>query len=167
MSRFFNTYATPLITGFFIVSLISGIALFFHIGPMAFHGIHEWLSMVLILAFALHLWKNWRPMAVYFKRAPMAISLAVAVAASALFFIPTSGASGGPAAFGFASTALKHSADEVAPLFDMTGEELRNKLTTAGYAFATPDQPLTDVATAAGKDSNALLAVLMAPTSGG
>jgi hypothetical protein len=49
----------------------------------------------------------------------------------------------------------------------MTGEELRNKLTTAGYAFATPDQPLADVATAAGKDSNALLAVLMAPASGG
>lgn len=55
-------YATPFISGLFLVSLISGIALFFHLGNATFRGMHEWLSMVLILPFVLHLWKNWRPL---------------------------------------------------------------------------------------------------------
>ena len=42
-------YATPLITGLFLVSLISGLALFLHIGPGGLHPMHEWLSLVLIL----------------------------------------------------------------------------------------------------------------------
>ncbi len=88
MASLLLRYATPLITGLFLVSLISGVALFFHWGPGAFHGIHEWLSMVLILPFVLHLWKNWRPMTAYFKRAPMAIALGLSLLASLAFFIP-------------------------------------------------------------------------------
>ena len=67
MSKILSKYATPFTTGLFLVSLISGIALFFHFGPSAFHGMHEWLSMVLILPFVLHIWKNWRPFVCYFK----------------------------------------------------------------------------------------------------
>ena len=55
MNRYFDRYATPLITGFFIVSAVSGVALFFRWTPSAFHAMHEWLSMVLLVPFALHL----------------------------------------------------------------------------------------------------------------
>ena len=64
-------YATPLITGLFLVSLVSGIALFFHVGSAYFHSMHEWLSMVLIAPFILHIWKNWRAFLNYFKRSAM------------------------------------------------------------------------------------------------
>jgi hypothetical protein len=60
MPSILSRYATPLITGLFIVSLVSGVALFFHLGSAWFHSMHEWLSMVLILPFVLHIWKNWR-----------------------------------------------------------------------------------------------------------
>ena len=53
MPAILNRYATPLITGLFLVSMISGIALFFHWGSAWFHGMHEWLSMVLIVPFVL------------------------------------------------------------------------------------------------------------------
>ena len=62
MKSILYRYATPFTTGLFLVSLVSGVALFFHVGPAAFHGMHEWLSMVLILPFVLHMWRNWRPM---------------------------------------------------------------------------------------------------------
>lgn len=75
MPNLLSRYATPLTTGLFLVSLISGIALFFHYGTAAFREMHEWLSMVLILPFVLHVWKNWRPFLAYFKRLPMALSL--------------------------------------------------------------------------------------------
>jgi hypothetical protein len=47
MPALIQRYATPLITGLFIVSLVSGVALFFHVGQAYFHGMHEWLSMIL------------------------------------------------------------------------------------------------------------------------
>ena len=46
--------ATPFTTGLFLVSLISGIALFFHWESRVFHGMHEWLSMVLIAPFIIN-----------------------------------------------------------------------------------------------------------------
>jgi hypothetical protein len=58
---------------------------------------------------------------------------------------------------------LAHPAEDLAPLFGTDAQALRDRLTAAGYAFATPDQPLADVAAAAGKTTNELLAVLMAP----
>lgn len=83
--------ATPLISGLFIVSLVSGVALFFHFGSSYFHGMHEWLSVVLIVPFVLHLWKNWRPFANYFKRGPMAVSLVASLAAAMVFVVPGAG----------------------------------------------------------------------------
>ena len=82
MTSFLSRYATPLTTGLFLVSLISGIALFFHLGSRFFHGMHEWLSMVLIVPFVLHIWKNWRAFITYFKRPPMAIALALSIVAT-------------------------------------------------------------------------------------
>jgi len=81
MPTFLSRYATPFTTGLFMVSLVSGIALFFHFGTSAFREMHEWLSMVLILPFVLHIWKNWRPFLMYFKRPPMAIALGLSLAA--------------------------------------------------------------------------------------
>ena len=164
MSSFFNRYATPFITGFFLISLITGVALFVHIGPNAFREIHEILSLVLILPFAVHIWKNWRPMTAYFKHAPMVVALGLSVLACVPFFLSseTGETRSGPPAFAFTAEAFTHSADEVAPLLGKTGDEVRAELTTAGYAFASPDQPLSEVAAAKGADSNAMLAVLMA-----
>jgi len=62
MTNLLNRYATPFITGLFVASLVSGVALFAHIGTGAFRDMHEWLSIVLIVPFILHLWRNWKPM---------------------------------------------------------------------------------------------------------
>lgn len=169
MPSLLSRYATPFITFFFLISLITGIALFIHLGPDAFRAMHEWLSMVLILPFLLHIWKNWRAMSAYFKRAPMAVALVLSLAATLPFFLPAGGegtSRSGPPAFRFAASAMAHSAAELAPLFDLSEAELVARLTSAGYALATPDQPLEDVAKAAGKTSNDLLGVLMAAQAG-
>lgn len=165
MPQLFRTYATPLITGMFIVSLITGVALFVHTGPAAFRAMHEWLSVVLILPFVLHLWRNWRAMTGYFRHAPMAIALAITVAASALFFLPSSneGGNDGPPAFRLAAQILTHSATEVAASLGTTPDALVEKLVAGGFTAATPDLPLTQVAEKSGKDSNDLMLVLAAP----
>lgn len=162
MPKLLMRYATPTVIALFLVSLISGLALFFHIGPSAFHGIHEWLSLVLIVPFVLHVWRNWRPMLTYMKGTPLAASMVASVLASAVFFLPAGGEGQGgrPPVFALAQTVMQHSAAEVAPALGMTAEALTAKLAAAGYPVASADQPLAEIAEAAGKSTMELAATL-------
>lgn len=90
-AKFMNKYGTPLTTIFFLISTITGVALFFHWGPSSFHPMHEWLSMVLLLAFVLHLIKNWTPLVNYGRRGLLYIPLLIGIVASAYFFIQPAG----------------------------------------------------------------------------
>ncbi|WP_165218839.1 DUF4405 domain-containing protein [Affinirhizobium pseudoryzae] len=160
MASLFLRYATPLITGLFLVSLISGVALFFHWGPGAFHGIHEWLSMVLILPFVLHLWKNWRPMTAYFKRAPMAIALGLSLLASLAFFIPLgsgSGQKGAPPQVAILQLISAAKPAQIASLVGRTEEEVITVLKEKGFAAAAADRSMGDIAQSSGKSDRDLI----------
>ena len=161
MSSLFSRYATPFITGLFLVSLISGIALFFHVGPGGFHGMHEWLSMVLIVPFVLHLWKNWRPMTVYFKHAPMVVALVISLIAGGAFLMPTgdTAIAGGPPQFQLAHLVLSQPLDSVAPALGLTPQAL----TAAGYTVTAASQSLTEIASASGKTETELASLMTGP----
>lgn len=163
MPSLFNRYATPFITGLFLVSLISGLALFFHIGPSGLHGMHEWLSLVLILPFGLHVWKNWRPMLCYLRRAPMAIASAISLVAALAFLVPLGGGdatAGGPPPLVLANRVMAHSATELAPLLGTTPEALIAALTAEGFTVTGAEASLGEAATASGKSAFELAAVL-------
>jgi len=161
MTSIFSKYATPMITTFFIVSLVSGLALFFRIGGQAWHGIHEWLSIVLILPFVLHMWKNWRPMVSYLKRTPMMIAFVAAVALSVPFFlVDTRDAADGPPQFAFANQIFENDAASLAPVLGVTPEQLVMQLQAAGFDMSSPDLPLRDIAQRSGKNDFALSAAL-------
>jgi hypothetical protein len=166
MSSFLSRYATPLTTGLFLVSLISGIALFFHLGTSAFREMHEWLSMVLILPFLLHVWKNWRPFLAYFKRLPMALSLALCLAAGLVFAWPaitgTASGAGGNPAFAMVNVVAAGTPAQVAPLLGKSDADVIAALKQAGFTAADATKPLSEIATASGKDTIALMATLAA-----
>jgi hypothetical protein len=157
-------YATPFIMGLFLVSLVSGIALFFHLGQPWFHSMHEWLSMVLILPFILHLWKNWRPFSNYFKRLPMAFALGVSLVAS-LYYVVGTGTpgerTGGPPQFAFASRIMQNSVTQLAPLLATTPEALQQRLADAGFANVKLDMPLNEAVTRSGKNEGQLMQTLL------
>lgn len=154
-------YATPLITGLFVVSLISGVALFFHVGQAYFHGMHEWLSMVLILPFILHLMKNWRPFLNYFRRSPMAIALALSLIACLPFvYQGAMGAAGGNPVMGVVKALEKSTLSAAAPVFGKSPEALKAALEKKGYSVASTDTTLGDVAKASSKESFQLIADL-------
>ncbi len=142
MPQILHRYATPLIAGLFVVSLVSGLALFFHVGPRGFHGMHEWLSLALVAPFALHLWRNWRPMTSYLRHAPMAAALALSAAGAALFLIPSGGAArGAPPQMAFASRVLQGTPAELAAALGTTPEAVVARLAQAGIAVSV-DRPL-------------------------
>lgn len=147
-------YATPTMTSLFVVSLISGVIIFFHIGPAWLHGVHEWLSLVLIIPFGLHMWRNWRPFLNYFKRAAMPLSLAAGVAAVAAFGLVPAGAEGersGPPQFALAASMVAATPTIVAPVLGVTPDALVDRLKAAGFANADATTPMKSMAEAAGK----------------
>lgn len=161
MASLLLRYATPLITGLFLVSLISGVALFFHWGPGAFHGIHEWLSMVLILPFVLHLWKNWRPMTAYFKRAPMAIALGLSLLASLAFFIPFgagNGQTGAPPQVAILQLIAAAKPAQIAALVGRNEDEVIALLKERGFVAASAQRSMHDIAQSSGKSDRDLVA---------
>jgi hypothetical protein len=167
MPSLFDRYATPFVSGLFLVSLVSGVALFFHVGQAAFRGMHEWLSMVLILPFILHMWKNWRPLLAYFKRAPFWIGSVVSLVAALVFAWPamtgtTGGGRGGPPPLALLNNLMANPASEMAPLLNTTPEAVLEGLKAAGYTVISADATLADIAKASGKDTFALAGALNA-----
>jgi len=161
MPSLLQRYATPLTLGLFLVSLISGTALFFHLGQGTFREMHEWLSLALAIPFALHLWKNWKPMVNYFRKPALAIALALSVGLAAPFALQSAaGGSDGPPQFTLTHALLGNSAVAVAPLLNSTPDAVVSGLKAAGFTAASADQPLTAVATQSGKSEFELAAAL-------
>jgi hypothetical protein len=165
MPNFLQRYATPLVTGLFLVSLVSGIALFFHWEQGWFKGMHEWLSMVLILPFVLHIWKNWRAMTVYFVKPAFAISMVLSLVAALAFVFPGAGEGGpgGPPPLALSHQILQNPPATVAPLVGKTAEALAAQLTAAGYTIDTPQQTLAEIARIAGKSEFEIEELLIEP----
>lgn len=164
MTALLKRYATPFITTLFVISLVTGIALFFHTGPQGFRAMHEWLSLVLILPFVLHLWRNWRPMTGYLRDAPMAVATVASLAMAAPFLMAPSGGPGGgrggPPQMALMQKVLAHPVAELAPVLDLSPEALTQRLTKAGVALTDPAQPVAEAITASGVQPGAVMAVL-------
>ncbi|MFT8807242.1 DUF4405 domain-containing protein [Gluconobacter sp.] len=163
---FMNRYGTPLTTGFFIVSAVTGVAMFFHWAPIAFHPIHEWLSMVLLAPFILHLVKNWTSLVNYARRRTLFVPLIIAFAACVPFFFQGPGGhSGNRRTASIALPVLEHAPlSEIAPLIHMDGEGLVHRLQSKGYTVGSVEQTLGDIAKASGRPVNdAVVAALQQP----
>jgi len=159
LSRFMSRLATPLTTGLFAVSIVSGVALFFHWLPGAFHAMHIWLSMVLMVPFAFHVWRNWRALVGYARRGtlliPVALSLVAAVpfAASGL----SGGGRGGNPAFRMVALMTKARVSDLAPMLKMTPDALFAALRQRGCAVQSTNETLDAIARASGKNAVELL----------
>jgi len=164
MSETLKRYATPFITGLFLVSLVSGVALFFHVGNATFHEMHEWLSMVLILPFVLHLWRNWRAFLNYFGKLPFTLAMGVSLIAAIVFALPGSGegGAGGPPQFAFAHTVMMATPATVAPVLGQDATKLVDMLKSKGFTAASPELALTDIAVKSNKSEAELAAALVA-----
>lgn len=162
LKNLINRYATPLTTGFFIVSMISGVALFFHWAPALFHGMHEWLSMVLLVPFVLHLWKNWGPLMGYIKRKTLFVPLLLSLLVAVPFAVPgNAGKQGGNPAFAAVQLVTKAPLADSAALFKATPDELVTRLRQKGLSVTSSSDTLNQVAQSAKMQPAQLIAELL------
>ncbi|SCM74007.1 putative Membrane protein [uncultured Pleomorphomonas sp.] len=162
-------YATPLTTWLFLISLVSGVALFFHVGNRYFHAMHEILSMALIVPFGLHVWRNWRTLMGYFRRSAMWISTAVCLAAAVAFAYAGAGegrGGGNPrmAAFGALNNA---SVTALAALARTDEATVTGRLEAIGVEVTSAEDTVAGLARASGRDGFELLNAALAPAQAG
>ena len=69
--------ATPLTIITFVITGFTGLLLFFEYRSLPVKVIHEWLSVLFVVAVALHAVRNWRAMISQLKRWPVWSSLVV------------------------------------------------------------------------------------------
>lgn len=163
MSSIVSRWATPTITALFVVSLVSGVIIFFNVGRMYFTPMHEWLSMLLIIPFVLHLMKNWRPFLAYFRRPPMAIAGGICLVAALAFALPPLFITFTPPPERIILNMIPGSSvAQVAPLLGHTGESLQASLQSAGITVASADQSIRAVAEASGRTTSDVLKAALA-----
>lgn len=165
MKSLLTRYATQLTLGLFAVSAISGVALFFHVAQGAFHGMHEWLSMVLLLPAALHVWRNWGALMGYVRRHALLLPVAATVLAAVLFAIPgMSGQAGMSPPMRAMRSMTQARLVDLAPVLQTTPDALQARLQQRGYKVASANDTLDAVAASSGVAANQVLfAVLPAP----
>jgi hypothetical protein len=157
-----NRYATPVTAGLFFVSVVSGIALFFHWGEETFHEMHEWLSMLFLAPFVFHLSRNWTALASYARRYALWIALALAVAV-ALIFAVQGGEDHDEDNPGFRTVSVLTEArlSALAPVFHTTPDALVTALKRQGYKVSSANQTIHEIATASGAEPERVLMTLM------
>ena len=162
MKTLIHRYGTPLTTGLFLVSAVSGVALFFRWQPAAFHMMHEWLSLVLLAPFALHIWKNWKPFVGYLKRRTLIIPLLASILVAVPFAVNGMMQSrGGSPGFRVMSVMTKARLIDLAPVLNASPEDLVKRLRDEGHKVDAPEATLEGVAASSGVRPSELLLKLI------
>lgn len=147
MNTLLNRLATPLTLGLFAISTISGVALFLHLAQGYFHAMHEWLSMVLLVPFVLHVWKNWNPLVIYAKRGALWLPVLASVAIAIPFAWPalTGKQQGGSPGIPM-RIMMKAPIADLAPLLKMTPDGLQTALAEKGYKASSTQDSIEKIA---------------------
>jgi len=169
VKKFLNQYATPFTTGLFLVSAISGVALFFHWQNALFHSMHEWLSMVLLVPCIFHIWKNWTPLVGYLRRKALVLPLAICALAAVAFMVPALGggsSSGGNPARRIIPLLTQAKLTDLAPILHTTPDLLIATLRRHGLDATSGDETLTSVAKRANTPADRVLLTLLPASTG-
>ncbi|WP_368412702.1 DUF4405 domain-containing protein [Dongia sp.] len=163
MRDFINRYATGATTGLFLVSGVSGLALFFHLMPQLFKEMHEWLSLVLFVPVGLHLYRNWPAFLGYVRRRALILPLAISLALAAIFAVPAISSGTGPNGMARIMAGLEQgTVADMSGLLGTSPEALAKHLVQAGYRVSGPADTVSAIADKSGRPARE---IIMAATS--
>ncbi len=166
--RILNRWGTTFILWSFVVTAVTGVLLFVHIRAGATETLHIWVGLLMVLAFVPHVMRNWRAFVGYLRRPATYAALAFTVLVSVALAYPVltgGGEAGGPPGIRSMVTISSAIADAplsaVAPIAHTDVPGLTAKLDQLGVSAAASDATIRQIATAAGKNPNDLLAQLL------
>jgi hypothetical protein len=153
--------STPLTVGLFLVSAVSGIALYFHVGTTTFRAMHEDLSMVWLVPIILHLWRNWKVFANYFRTLAMPVSLVVCLLAAGFYAYDSMSAPSGANPAGMLIGAAQSAPlSTLAPFLKLDEATAFKRLADAGIDGASAKDSVRDLASRSGRNGMEILGLL-------
>lgn len=161
MSEFINKYVTAITTALFLAVAASGVAMFFHVGKHVVEQMHEWLAIALVLAAALHVYKNWGALKTYFKRRTIVIPLALTVIAAAAFIVPAAMSQRQNPIPGLLNAMQSAKLADVGRIIDVPAEELQSALKAQGFIIESADQRLSEIASASQRPPMAVVMTVL------
>ncbi len=141
-------WVTPLAIGAFVISAVTGVAIFFHIDTGLAKFVHEWLSWLLLIAVLLHIGANYFGFKRYFTGGRGLAIIAASVLIVAASFVISSGerGAGGPPHIRPARALAQAPLSVLAQVAKITPEQLRERLAKAKLPAPTSDeQSLSDL----------------------
>ncbi|MCA0042812.1 DUF4405 domain-containing protein [Celeribacter litoreus] len=154
-------WATPLTIASFTIVGITGVLWYFHQVTGIARWMHEIIGLAMVLIVAFHVVLNWRPFKLYFKR-PVGlavIALGVVLTVGAYAWPEAEGRAGGPPNFAAFGAFADETLGTLAPIFDTDTGTLIARLDAAGYAGASAETTVEDLA---GSNTRAQMTVFSA-----
>lgn len=142
-------WVTPIAVGAFLISAVTGVAIFFHIDTGLAKVAHEWLSWLLLFAVLLHVGANFFGFKRYFSSGKALALMGVAMLVLVASFMPLGGERGGEGGKPFMKPVRALAAaplSTLAAVAKISPEQLRERLAKANVPAPTSDaQSLADL----------------------
>lgn len=155
-----RSWATPLIIGSYLITGISGVMLFFHLGESLIKEAHEWIGMLFAIGATLHITSHWTPFKRYFTR-PLAVSvIAVSLVAGTTFIVGAAGEEGGSPVRAVMHTIEQAPLATVAQLQQRDERELVTLLEGAGYEVTDVGESVQTIAAVNNRSAREIIPLL-------
>ncbi|WP_040433236.1 DUF4405 domain-containing protein [Chlorobium ferrooxidans] len=170
MKASMKSWATPLASGAFTISAVTGLLIFFDIEIGMVEDVHKWLSWLLVGGVLLHLLSNWKQFTGYFSKKPAIAIIATALLVTIASLLPLFGEDekeGGKEQAGRnAAKALETSSlNTVALVLKTSPGLLIEKLVKNGIVVKNPALTIEEIARDNSKNENEVLASLLEASS--
>ena len=142
--RIRREWITPVISGAFLITAVTGILMFFHMAPGATKVIHEWISLILVGGVAFHVTVNLRPLKTYLSAKRGALIMGAFLMVLAVGFLPIGKQRESqfvPAVRALTQVPLT----TLAQVARITPQQLSERLSKAGLQPASEEQKLSDL----------------------
>lgn len=153
-------WSTPLTIGTFLITGVSGVLLFFHLGEGLVKEAHEWIGIAFVIGALLHVNTHWAPFKRYFSLGlPRAVMASVLV--GSLVFMAASGhEEGGNPMVAAVKTLENAPLTLVAQLQSRDTDDLHKQLEAAGFEVTDNFTTLKTIANNSGRSERELIALL-------
>jgi len=153
--RGLRCWVTPVTIGAFLLIGVTGVLMFFKVRGGLIVVVHEWLSLVLVIAAVLHTALNWGAVRAHLSRARGAVIVGLFGVLLVLCLLPLEPVTAIAREHGHGQEDLGRRAaelllgDRIATVAELTGrtpEALRERLARDGVVIAADDLTLADAA---------------------
>ena len=138
-------WITPITTGAFLLTAVTGVLLFFHAATGLNKEVHEWISWIFLIGAILHLALNFGPFKKYLKQRKGQVLMGTFVLLLALSFIPAGEEHHGspfvPPIKALAQVPLA----TLAQVAQTSPEQLRERLSNKGIRVNSNQQSISEL----------------------